>query len=166
MLTAEELLPQGTIISLDSSRDALIMPHAHCRFRYFTTKNRIERVFGAALLIPALPVILLCWALVRLTSPGPGFFRQTRVGHHGNWFQVYKLRTMRVDAERNGPQWSAKGDPRITWLGRWLRKLHLDELPQLFNVVRGEMVLVGPRPERPEFVELLSEVILDIVVAW
>lgn len=124
---------------------------------YFEKKNRRERIMGALLLIPATPVICVCWLLVRITSKGPGLFRQTRVGYLGEEFQVLKLRTMRIDAEANGPQWSNSRDPRVTPLGRWYRKLHLDELPQLFNVVRGEMVLTGPRPERPEFVHLLSK---------
>ncbi|MGI9459698.1 MAG: sugar transferase [Pirellulales bacterium] len=124
---------------------------------YFEKKNRRERILGALLLIPATPVICVCWLLVRITSAGPGLFRQTRVGYLGEEFQVLKLRTMRMDAEANGPQWSNSRDPRVTPLGRWYRKLHLDELPQLFNVVRGEMVLTGPRPERPEFVHLLSK---------
>ncbi len=124
---------------------------------YFEKKNRRERIMGALLLIPATPVICVCWLLVRITSKGPGLFRQTRVGYLGEEFQVLKLRTMRIDAEANGPQWSNARDPRVTPLGRWYRKLHLDELPQLFNVARGEMVLTGPRPERPEFVHLLSK---------
>ena len=127
------------------------------RQAYFERKNRRERVLGAVLLVPAAPVICICWFLVRLTSKGPGLFRQTRVGYLGEEFQVLKLRTMRIDAEANGPQWSNSRDPRVTRLGRLYRKLHLDELPQLFNVVRGEMVLTGPRPERPEFVHLLSQ---------
>jgi lipopolysaccharide/colanic/teichoic acid biosynthesis glycosyltransferase len=127
------------------------------RQAYFEKKNRRERFLGAVLLVPATPVICICWFLVRLTSKGPGLFRQTRVGYLGEEFQVLKLRTMRIDAEANGPQWSNSRDPRVTRLGRLYRKLHLDELPQLFNVVRGEMVLTGPRPERPEFVHLLAK---------
>lgn len=104
------------------------------------------------------PVILIVAVLVRLTSPGPVLFRQRRVGHNGALFTMYKFRSMRADAEaETGAVWSAKNDPRVTPLGRWLRKLRLDELPQLFNVVRGEMSIVGPRPERPEFVTILQE---------
>ena len=124
---------------------------------YFDWQALRCRVLGALLLIPALPVIGLLAALVRLTSPGPGIFRQTRVGLNGRRFVMYKLRTMRVDAEsRSGPVWAVAGDPRVTPLGRILRRLHLDEFPQLFNVVKGEMALVGPRPERPEFVQTLA----------
>ena len=111
------------------------------------------------LLGPALPLIGLLVLIVRLNSRGPGIFRQVRVGKRGRTFTMYKLRSMRIDAEaKTGPAWSPTGgDPRVTRLGYWLRRLHLDELPQLFNVVRGEMSLVGPRPERPEFVEVLAE---------
>ena len=96
--------------------------------------------------------------LVRVTSPGPVLFRQTRIGVHDRAFTLYKFRSMRVDAEAaTGAVWATKDDPRVTAVGRWLRLLRLDELPQLFNVLRGEMSIVGPRPERPEFVRTLSE---------
>jgi sugar transferase (PEP-CTERM system associated) len=109
-------------------------------------------------LVIALPVILLVAVLVKFTSRGPVLFRQTRVGFNGETFTLYKFRSMFKDAEaRTGPIWASRDDPRITSLGRWLRKLRLDELPQLFNVLRGEMSIVGPRPERPEFVTVLQE---------
>jgi lipopolysaccharide/colanic/teichoic acid biosynthesis glycosyltransferase len=96
-------------------------------------------------------------ALVRLTSAGPGFYRQVRTGRNGVTFLLYKIRTMYQDAESvSGPCWCLPGDSRITPLGRVLRVLHLDELPQLINVARGEMDLIGPRPERPEFVAKLA----------
>ncbi len=126
------------------------------REEYFHAKYQRERVLGILLLIPISPLIAACWVAVRLTSSGPALYRQTRVGYRGKEFQVLKLRTMRLDAEANGPQWSSHHDPRVTLIGRVFRKLHLDELPQLINVVRGEMVLTGPRPERPEFVKLLT----------
>jgi lipopolysaccharide/colanic/teichoic acid biosynthesis glycosyltransferase len=95
--------------------------------------------------------------LIKLTSPGPVFFRQERVGLRAEVFTVYKFRTMRQDAEcETGPVWAQKHDPRITPLGRFLRKTRLDELPQLWNVLKGDMSFVGPRPERPEFVSSLS----------
>lgn len=109
-------------------------------------------------LIVAAPVMLLVALLVKITSPGPVLFRQERVGLHGKTFILYKFRSMVVDAEaRTGAVWAKKNDPRVTPIGKWLRKLRLDELPQLFNVMRGHMALVGPRPERPEFVHTLSE---------
>ena len=103
--------------------------------------------------IPALPIILLAALVVKWTSRGPAFYSQTRVGKDGKHFTIYKLRTMIDNCESlTGPRWSMPGDPRVTPLGWLLRKSHLDELPQLLNVLRGEMSLVGPRPERPEFV--------------
>jgi lipopolysaccharide/colanic/teichoic acid biosynthesis glycosyltransferase len=109
-----------------------------------------------ALLVVALPVILVALVAVKLTSRGPGMYTQTRVGLNGKPFTIYKVRTMSHDCESlTGPRWSMPGDPRITTLGRVLRKLHLDELPQLVNVLRGDMALVGPRPERPEIVAQL-----------
>ncbi|MFN0169934.1 MAG: sugar transferase [Bryobacteraceae bacterium] len=108
--------------------------------------------------ISLLPVMLLVAILVKLTSRGPVLYRQTRVGRNGRLFVVYKFRSMRSDAESlTGAVWAQPNDPRITPLGRWLRRLRLDELPQFFNVLRGEMSLVGPRPERPEFVNSLAE---------
>lgn len=128
--------------------------------RYFHWKGPLDRCAAAVLLVPGLPLILLLMALVRLTSPGPGIYRQARVGKDGRRFMIYKIRTMRHDAEvKTGPRWTAVNDPRVTPVGWLLRKLHLDELPQLFNVIRGEMALVGPRPERPEFVCVLAEAV-------
>jgi sugar transferase (PEP-CTERM system associated) len=103
--------------------------------------------------LPALPFLALA---VRLSSPGPVFFSQTRVGLRGCPFTIYKFRTMRQDAESKGAVWATKNDPRITLVGAFLRKTRLDEIPQLWNVLRGDMGLVGPRPERPEFVQWLS----------
>lgn len=110
---------------------------------------------GATLTLPVMAIVAI---LIKITSPGPVLFRQTRVGLHNKTFQIFKFRSMRHDAEsRTGAVWAKRNDPRVTMLGHWLRKLRLDELPQFFNVLRGEMVIVGPRPERPEFVQSLSE---------
>jgi exopolysaccharide biosynthesis polyprenyl glycosylphosphotransferase len=109
---------------------------------------------GLLLFLPFFPFVLL---LVRLSSPGPVFFRQTRVGLAGRNFSVYKFRTMRTDAEAAGAKWATKNDPRVTKIGMFMRKTRLDEVPQLWNVLRGDMGFVGPRPERPEFVPWLSE---------
>ncbi len=106
-----------------------------------------------AVCLPFVPFIILA---VRLSSPGPIFFHQTRVGLLGRHFSVLKFRTMRQDAEANGAVWAIKNDPRVTPLGRFMRKTRLDEIPQLWNVLRGEMGFVGPRPERPEFVQWLT----------
>ena len=105
-----------------------------------------------------MPVMLLVTLAVRCTSNGPVLYHQRRVGLHGQVFTVHKFRTMKVDAERQtGPMWSTANDDRITSIGRFLRRTRLDELPQLWNVLIGEMSLVGPRPERPEFVSQLTE---------
>lgn len=108
----------------------------------------------------ALPVMALVACVIPLDSPGPVLYAQKRVGRHGREFVLYKFRSMRCDAEKDGvPQWAAKNDSRITRLGGWLRKLRLDELPQLYNVLKGDMSLIGPRPERAFFVEQLSRTI-------
>ena len=106
------------------------------------------------LVSPLIPLIILA---IKLSSPGPALYRQARVGRFGNVFRCYKFRTMRPDAEADtGPTWAGDDDPRITAIGRILRKTRLDEIPQLWNVLKGEMGFVGPRPERPEFVGWLS----------
>lgn len=127
--------------------------------RFAQLKGLLEPLLGVLLLIPALPVICVLVVIIRLNSRGPGIFSQKRVGKNGRVFTMFKLRSMRLDAEvATGPVWAnVVHDPRVTRLGYWLRRLHLDELPQLFNVAKGDMSLVGPRPERPEFVSVLSE---------
>ena len=132
------------------------------RAKYFRRKYTAERVIGAGLFVLTAPLVALLIVLVRVTSKGPGIYRQKRVGLHGEVFNVYKLRSMYVDAEKGGkPVWCGKNDSRITPLGKLLRRTHLDELPQLWNVVKGEMCLTGPRPERPEICEVLAEFIDD-----
>ena len=117
-------------------------------------------VFAASLLILTFPLMLIVALAVRLTSPGPILLRQERVGRGNKTFILYKFRSMYADAEaRTGAVWATRNDPRITPLGRFLRRARLDELPQLFNVLKGEMAIAGPRPERPEFVKTLSETI-------
>jgi sugar transferase (PEP-CTERM system associated) len=105
-----------------------------------------------------IPIVLIVALLVRLTSSGPVLYRQVRAGKNGTNFVLFKFRSMFQDAEaKSGAVWASKNDPRVTPVGNWLRRLRLDELPQLINVLRGEMVIVGPRPERPEFVKVLVE---------
>jgi sugar transferase (PEP-CTERM system associated) len=116
--------------------------------------STMTAAIGLLLFLPFFPFVLLA---VRLSSPGPIFFRQTRVGLGGRNFTVYKFRTMRTDAEDGGAKWATKNDPRVTRIGMFMRKTRLDEVPQLWNVLRGDMGFVGPRPERPEFVPWLSE---------
>src|SRR5262249_50539233 len=124
---------------------------------YFLTKSLFDWSAAAFGLIALSPVMFVIALLVKLTSRGPVFYRQVRVGHNNNCFMIYKFRSMRVDAEKNGAQWAQRNDPRVTALGGFLRRTHLDELPQLINVLKGEMSLVGPRPERPVFVSELSQ---------
>lgn len=124
---------------------------------YFRWKGILDRTLAALLLVPGIPIIALSILLVRLTSKGPGIYSQTRVGKGHRIFTMHKIRTMRCDAEvGTGPVWTnIHGDARITPVGRFLRKTHLDEFPQLLNVLKGEMSLIGPRPERPEIVAVL-----------
>ena len=124
---------------------------------YLPLKVVLELAAALVLLLLLAPVIVLAAIAVRLTSPGPAFYRQTRLGRGGRPFRILKLRTMIHNAEsRTGPVWCQDGDPRITPLGRVLRATHVDEFPQLVNVLLGQMSLVGPRPERPEFVRDLE----------
>jgi lipopolysaccharide/colanic/teichoic acid biosynthesis glycosyltransferase len=127
--------------------------------KYLAAKPYVDWIGSLVLLILTSPVIAVCAVLIKLTSSGPAFYSQERVGLGGRIFRILKLRTMRPDAEDGmGPVW-ANGDEdgRVTPVGRVLRRLHLDELPQFINVLRGEMSLIGPRPERPELVEQLKE---------
>jgi lipopolysaccharide/colanic/teichoic acid biosynthesis glycosyltransferase len=115
--------------------------------------------FALALLAITLPLLVLAAVVIKLTSHGPVIYRQTRLGKNGRPYMLYKLRTMVNNSEANGACWSLPGDPRITRVGRFLRRSHLDELPQLWNVLMGDMSLIGPRPERPEFVPKLEQAI-------
>jgi exopolysaccharide biosynthesis polyprenyl glycosylphosphotransferase len=120
-----------------------------------------KRLFDIAasglLLVLTLPVIVLFALLVKLDSKGPAFFRQTRVGLYGQHFQLIKLRSMRADAEKDGAKWADKDDPRITRLGKFIRKVRIDELPQVWTVLKGQMSFVGPRPGVPGFVSDLEQ---------
>ncbi|MCX7607191.1 MAG: sugar transferase [Bacteroidia bacterium] len=119
---------------------------------YEGVKRGIDIVLATVALILLAPVMAIIAILVRLSSPGPIIFSQERIGKNGRPFTIYKFRTMYVDAEKEGPALSREGDPRITPIGRWLRKTRLDELPQFWNVLKGDMSLVGPRPERQHYI--------------
>jgi lipopolysaccharide/colanic/teichoic acid biosynthesis glycosyltransferase len=124
--------------------------------KYFFIKPMVDRLVIVGLSIVALPLGILISLAVAISDGRPIFFRQVRVGKGGRLFHIWKFRTMRNNAEdETGAVWSTTSDPRVTPLGRWLRCSHLDELPQFINVLCGDMNLVGPRPERPEFVETL-----------
>lgn len=122
---------------------------------YDTIKRPLEVVVVTLFLLLTLPLTLIIALIILITSGGPIFFNQTRMGLNGKIFIIHKFRTMRRDAEQDGPQWAKRDDARSTPFGKFLRHSHLDEFPQLLNVLKGSLALIGPRPERPEFVELL-----------
>jgi exopolysaccharide biosynthesis polyprenyl glycosylphosphotransferase len=131
---------------------------------FLLTKEYIQKIkrlidFGLSsfILLITSPVIAITALAIRLDSSGPVFFRQERVGKDGNIFTLWKFRSMYENAECNGAVWAEKNDSRITRVGKWIRLLRIDEIPQLWNVFRGEMSLIGPRPERPEFVKELEK---------
>ncbi len=154
-----DLQPQNTPTSSVSTHSARTRPGTAVPVSsFFRWKQAVDLPLAVLLLIPFGPVIGLLWLLVKCGSPGPGFYRQRRVGQDGRTYTMLKLRSMRQDAEvGTGAVWCTTNDPRVTRFGHMLRTFHLDELPQLINVIKGEMSLVGPRPERPEFVEVLAE---------
>ena len=148
-------------LSIDSLRpSALIFSTG---FRRRLTSVVSKRIFDVAVsavgMVLLIPLFVLIAALIRVDSPGPVFYRQVRVGLRGRPYMIWKFRSMRQDAEKSGPRWAQANDPRISRVGWWLRKTRIDEFPQLVNVLRGDMSLVGPRPERPVFVQDLRTVI-------
>ncbi|NNC99272.1 MAG: sugar transferase [Gammaproteobacteria bacterium] len=120
-------------------------------------KRAVDVLVALTLIVVTLPLTTVTALLIKLSSRGPVFFSQTRVGMKGQPFILYKFRTMHVNAERDGAQWASNDDPRILPIGKFLRKSRIDELPQCWNILRGEMSIVGPRPERPEFTSMLSQ---------
>jgi sugar transferase (PEP-CTERM system associated) len=122
-------------------------------------KRAFDVSVSLAILLLTWPLIAIFALLVKMESPGPAIFRQTRVGLFGSTFEVLKLRSMRNDAEKDGAQWAQKNDPRVTRIGKFIRLVRIDELPQLWNVLKGDMSFVGPRPERPQFV---AELVRDL----
>ena len=150
----------GTLFFFISGLGGIIVRFARRRFEEF--KRVCDILISVVGMVVAAPVLFTAGLLIRLSSSGPIVYRQNRVGKNGKIFKIYKLRTMRIDAEKGtGAVWAKKNDPRITPVGRFLRKAHIDEIPQLLNVLNGEMSIVGPRPERPELVRDLKEVISD-----
>lgn len=131
-----------------------------------TPRRRLKPFLDRTAALLLLPALLPFWAaiilLIKIDTPGPAIFRQTRTGRDGRRFTLYKFRSMTVDAERSsGPVWSHESDPRVTLVGGYLRRFGIDESPQIWNILNGEMSFVGPRPERPYFVDLLSREIRD-----
>jgi sugar transferase (PEP-CTERM system associated) len=147
-VSTRNLRPSQLVFSseLGPSRTSVSMQHIY---------SFLLAIVGTIL---TLPLMLVAALLVRLTSKGPVLYKQTRVGRNGQLISILKFRSMSVDAEAaTGAVWASKNDPRITFVGAYLRKFRIDELPQFWNVLRGDMSFVGPRPERPEFVQALSE---------
>ena len=153
--------PEPTSMALISTGFVgFMIRFARSRFREF--KRIFDMTIAGLGIVMAVPIILITAVIIKIVSPGPVFFKQERVGWGGRPFYLYKLRTMCVDAEKNtGPVWAKEDDPRLIRFGKIIRKLHIDELPQLFNVLKGDMSIVGPRPERPVFVERLSREVID-----
>ncbi len=146
-------------ILLSAIAETWFLEHIHTRGHHFYDK--LERfgeiVFASLLLILTLPLWLVIALLIKLEDRGSILFRQIRLGKNQQPFTLLKFRSMRPQAEVEGPRWARPSDPRITRVGRWSRRLHLDEMPQLWNILRGELGFVGPRPERPEFVRELEQ---------
>jgi exopolysaccharide biosynthesis polyprenyl glycosylphosphotransferase len=140
----------------ETEKVGLLARVAEHRTMYASLITPIEKLLAVAMAIILLPLGALIVAAITLTSRGGTIYAQTRVGKYGKPFTLYKFRTMRNDAEKNGAQWAAENDPRLTVIGKVLRTTHLDELPQLWNILRGELSFVGPRPERPEFIAQLK----------
>lgn len=143
-------------VEIDSLRDEWIIfsdGFKGSSWLEYGLKRLSDIVVSLLVLVLASPIILLAALLVRLTSRGPIFYTQERVGYKGKVFTLYKFRTMAVTAEKSGPQWAQENDPRVTAIGGFLRRTRIDELPQIFNVLNGDMSFVGPRPERPFFVD-------------
>lgn len=141
------------------------LPEVHLPFalKLYSSKRFLDVMLAVPLLILSLPLMFLCGIWIKLVSLGPVIYTQVRLGLKGKPYTIYKLRTMLVDCEKaTGPIWSPADDRRIIWGGQFLRRWHLDELPQLWNVIIGDMSLIGPRPERPEIILELQKDIPEV----
>ena len=138
--------------------DLTFPPPTRAQRIYLPLRRCLDFTFALLLTLIAIPIVALAAVAVRLTSRGPAFYTQVRTGRNGRPFTIFKIRSMVHDCESlTGPRWTIPGDPRVTPVGWLLRRTHIDELPQLLNVLKGEMSLIGPRPERPEFVNELAQ---------
>jgi exopolysaccharide biosynthesis polyprenyl glycosylphosphotransferase len=124
---------------------------------YLAVRRLFDIVLAVAGLAAAMPILVIFSIAIKMDSKGTVFYRQERVGEKGRYFQLLKLRTMEMDAEKDGPRWAGINDPRVTRIGKFLRKTRIDELPQLINVLKGDMGMIGPRPERPVFTEMFNQ---------
>lgn len=160
-LDALETSPEHTILALRKPNSDTSLPPCTLGQRFYMPIRRVlDFTLALGLSLIALPIVMLAALAVRLTSRGPAFYTQTRTGKDGKPFTIFKVRSMIDKCESlTGPRWTIPGDPRVTPIGWLLRRTHIDELPQLWNVLKGEMSLIGPRPERPEFVSELEQAI-------
>ena len=150
----------GSLVIISTGFCGWLIRFARKRFHEF--KRFFDMFVSSFALVIAVPIMAMTAIVIKIVSPGPVLFKQQRVGLNGKLFDMYKLRTMSLDAEKeSGPVWAGENDPRYIRYGKAIRKLHLDELPQLVNVLQGDMSIVGPRPERPIFVDQLSKQIND-----
>jgi len=151
ILSTDDFTETGPALYPPSSWDERKSPYA--------CTKRTTDIYGSIIgLVVLSPVIVLAAVLIRLTSRGKILYSQVRVGKDGKNFEMYKFRTMKIDAEKDsGPVWACSNDTRLTPVGKFLRQTHIDEIPQFVNVIRGEMSIVGPRPERPAFVERFKQ---------
>jgi sugar transferase (PEP-CTERM system associated) len=140
--------------------DAIIFSEGFKKNRFLTLLKRLVDIVASSIgLVMSLPCICICSIAIKLDSPGPVFYFQERVGEKGKTYKLIKFRSMTINAEKDGPVWAVKDDNRVTKVGSFIRKVRIDEIPQMWNVLKGEMSFVGPRPERPVFVEQLEKII-------
>ncbi len=169
MSTNLDALPTAESFDEERPPTSLMFPEVHNAVRltraqtlYLPLRRLLDFSLALVLTLIAAPIVLLAALVVKLTSRGPAFYTQIRTGRNGATFTIYKLRSMVDKCESlTGPRWTIPGDPRVTPIGWLLRRSHIDELPQLLNVLLGQMSLIGPRPERPEFVAELAEALPD-----
>ncbi len=145
------------LVNYDSVPVLHITSHPEISFKIRVLKRCFDVLFSTGVMVAGAPAFLILYIVTKSTSKGPAFYKQERIGRHEKPFYIYKFRSMFIDAEKFGPQLSSENDPRITKWGRVMRKTRLDELPQFWNVLKGEMSVVGPRPERQHFIEKIVE---------
>jgi exopolysaccharide biosynthesis polyprenyl glycosylphosphotransferase len=141
----------------------LAQTYSYPQLSYPVIKRVMDILLALIGLILTIPILLFFCIAIKLETPGPAFYLQERVGRNGKYFNVIKLRSMGVDAEKKGAQWADKNDPRVTKIGAFIRKTRIDEIPQLLNVLQGDMSMIGPRPERPMFTAQFNEEIPGFV---
>ncbi|MEG1311651.1 MAG: exopolysaccharide biosynthesis polyprenyl glycosylphosphotransferase [Romboutsia sp.] len=138
-------------------KDAIDSSEVRGNWIFDLYQRLLDIVLSLIGLIIGIPLILIFGILIKIEDKGPMTYKQERLGKNGKRFYIYKLRSMRTDAEKSGAQWADKDDPRITKVGKFIRKTRIDELPQLFNILKGDMSVIGPRPERPSFTAQFNE---------